>query len=160
MSAAEFVQKLFGELPALFHDEDELRNLWGQPETRKALLDTLGEKGFGKEQLTEISKMIDAEKSDLFDVLAYIAFNLVPISRMERAEGGRQKIGLQYDEKLQSFLNFVLSQYIEEGVGELDQDKLPQLLELKYQNVSDAAGLLGGVSRIRDAFIGFQKFLY
>ena len=160
MSAAEFVQKLFGELPALFHDEDELRNLWGQPETRKALLDTLGEKGFGKEQLTEISKMIDAEKSDLFDVLAYIAFNLVPISRMERAEGGRQKIGLQYDEKLQSFLNFVLSQYIEEGVGELDQDKLPQLLELKYQNVSDAAGLLGGVSRIREAFIGFQKWLY
>ncbi len=160
MSAAEFVQKLFGELPALFHDEDELRNLWGQPETRKALLDTLGEKGFGKEQLTEIGKMIDAEKSDLFDVLAYIAFNLAPISRMERAEGGRQKIGTQYDEKLQSFLNFVLSQYIEEGVGELDQDKLPQLLELKYQNVSDAAGLLGGVSRIREAFIGFQKFLY
>jgi type I restriction enzyme R subunit len=160
MSAAEFVQKLFGELPALFQDEDELRNLWGQPETRKALLDTLGEKGFGKDQLIDISKMIDAEKSDLFDVLAYIAFNLAPISRMERAESGRQKIGSQYDEKLQSFLNFVLSQYIEEGVGELDQEKLPQLLELKYQNVSDAAGLLGGVSRIREAFIGFQKFLY
>ena len=45
MSAAEFVTRLFSELPALFTDEDELRALWSQPDTRKALLDTLAEKG-------------------------------------------------------------------------------------------------------------------
>lgn len=160
MSAAEFVQRLFGELPVLFRDEDELRKLWGQPETRKALLETLGEKGFGKDQLTEIARMIDAEKSDLFDVLAYIAFNMVPISRRDRADKGRRQIVSQYDEKLQAFLDFVLAQYIEEGVDELDQDKLPSLLELKYNAVTDAANALGGVSRIREAFIGFQRYLY
>ena len=160
MSAAEFIERLFGEFPALFRDEEELRKLWGQPETRKALLDTLAEKGYGEDQLAEISRMINAEKSDVFDVLAYVAFALAPISRQERVEGRKGVILSQYDDKLQAFLDFVLSQYVQEGVGELDQEKLPHLLELKYRAVSDAAEQLGGVSRIREAFVGFQRHLY
>ena len=160
MSAAEFVQRLFGELPALFQSEDELRKLWGEPQTRKALLEALNEKGYGGEQLASIGRMIDAEKSDLYDVLAYIAFNLSPISRKERAETHKEQIFSQYDEQLQTFIDFVLSQYVQEGVEELDQEKLPHLLELKYQAVSDAAEQLGGVARIREAFIGFQRHLY
>ncbi len=160
MSAAEFVTRLFGDLPQLFKDEDELRALWGQPDTRKALLESLSEKGYGDEQLREIRRMIDAEKSDLYDVLAYIAFALSPITREERVNTHRQKIFSYYDPKLQAFLDFVLSQYVKEGVGELDQAKLPHLLELKYRAVSDAAAQLGGVAQIRDAFIGFQRHLY
>ncbi|XKG46269.1 hypothetical protein LG312_13275 [Halomonas sp.] len=83
MSSADFVRQLFGELPALFHDEDELRRFWSRPDTRQALLDTLAEKGYGNQQLKEIGRMVDAEKSDLFDVLAYIAFKLPPLSRVE-----------------------------------------------------------------------------
>ncbi|PTR04500.1 type I restriction enzyme R subunit [Nitrosomonas nitrosa] len=160
MSVAEFIERLFGEFPALFRDEDELRKLWGQPETRKALMDTLAEKGYGEDQLVEISRMINAEKSDIFDVLAYIAFALSPISRQERVEQHREVIFSEYDDKLQAFLDFVLSQYVQEGVGELDQEKLPHLLELKYRAISDAAEQLGGVSRIREAFVGFQRHLY
>lgn len=160
MSAAEFIQRLFGDLPELFKDEDELRKLWGQPDTRKALIENLAEKGYGHEQLADIRKMIDAEKSDLFDVLAYVAFALSPITRQQRVESRRHIIFSDYDEKLQIFLDFVLSQYVKEGVGELDQSKLPDLLELKYQAVSDAALELGGAARIREAFIGFQKHLY
>ena len=83
MSAAEFVEKLFGELPRLFKDEDELREIWCQPDTRKALLEQLAEKGFGDDQLAEIRRVIDAEKSDVFDVLAYVAFALAAITRAE-----------------------------------------------------------------------------
>jgi type I restriction enzyme, R subunit len=160
MSAAEFITRLFGDLPELFKDEDELRALWGQPDTRKALLESLSEKGYGDEQLGEIKRMIDAEKSDLYDVLAYIAFALPPITREERVTAHREQIFSRYDRKLQAFLDFVLSQYVKEGVGELDQAKLPHLLELKYRAVSDAAAQLGGVAQIRDAFIGFQRHLY
>ncbi len=104
--------------------------------------------------------MIDAEKSDLYDVLAYIAFALSPITRQERADTRKVSIFSHYDAKLQAFLDFVLSQYVNEGVGELDQTKLPHLLELRYRDISDAAAELGGVARIRDAFIGFQAHLY
>ncbi|MCW5204041.1 DEAD/DEAH box helicase family protein, partial [Desulfobulbus sp. US4] len=86
ISAAQFITELYGELPALFRDEDELRSLWSKPDTRKKLLTGLKEKGYGTEQLNEIKKHIQAENSDLFDVLAYIAFALPVISRQERVE--------------------------------------------------------------------------
>ncbi len=160
MSAKEFIEKLFGELPELFRDEDELRKLWGVPQTRKRLLEELGERGYGGEQLNAIRQIIDAEKSDLFDVLAYIAFALLPITRQERVDKRRELVLRDYDEKLQTFLDFVLSQYVKEGVGELDQSKLPILMGLKYDAVGEAVAELGNVAKIRDAFIGFQQHLY
>ena len=81
ISAVEFIKNLYGELPDLFKDEYELRTLWGKPDTRKALLAGLEDKGFGREQLEDVKQMIDAENSDVFDVLPYIAFASAPISR-------------------------------------------------------------------------------
>ncbi|MFO1173377.1 MAG: DEAD/DEAH box helicase family protein [Hyphomicrobiaceae bacterium] len=160
MSAAQFVEKLFGELPMLFKDEDELRRLWGAPETRRALLEGLAEKGFSADQLREMAKLISAERCDVFDVLAYIAFALPPLTRSERVERHRPEILSSYDDKLHAFLDYVLSQYVREGVGELDQDKLPALLTLKYRALDDAVRALGGINQIRDAFVGFQRRLY
>ena len=161
LSATQFVERLYGELPALFKNEDEFRQIWSRPDTRKALLDALADKGFGDEQLADIKEMIDAKKSDLFDVLAYIAYARAPITREERANTSKARIFSAYDdEKLRAFLDFVLGEYVKEGVAELDQSKLPQLLAVKYQAVEDAARELGGIPRIRETFIGFQKFLY
>ena len=160
MSAGDFIEKLFGDLPELFRDEDELRELWRVPETRRRLLRELGERGYGEMQLADIQQLIDAEQSDLFDVLAYIAFALSPITRQERVERHRGRVLSNYDEKLQAFINFVLAQYVKEGVDELDQDKLPTLLELKYKAINEATAQLGDVARVRDAFVGFQRYLY
>ena len=160
MSAAQFIEELYGELPELFKNEDELRALWSQPDTRTSLLTGLEEKGFGTEQLREVGKLINAEKSDLFDVLAYIAFALPTITRQERADRSKGNIFREYSDKRQEFIAFVLDHYVAEGVGELDQTKLPNLLELKYHSVADAVNELGAVSGIRDAFIGFQAHLY
>lgn len=160
ISAAQFVERLFGELPQLFKNEDELRRIWSKPDTRKALLASLAEKGFAGEQLAEISRMINAEKSDLFDVLAYIGFALAPITRSERVETRKSNILGRYDAKLQTFLDFVLAQYVQQGVEELDQEKLTSLLVLKYQSVPDAVDQLGGVPLIKETFVGFQQYLY
>jgi type I restriction enzyme R subunit len=160
ISGNQMIEKLFGELPSLFKDEDELRRLWSRPDMRKALLQNLADKNFGPEQLAEIGRAINAEKSDVYDVLAYVAFALAPITRSERVEARRDDIFSRYDSKLQVFLDFVLAQYVNQGVGELDQDKLGDLLQLKYHTVSDAAAQLGGVPVIRETFIGFQKHLY
>jgi type I restriction enzyme R subunit len=160
MSAAQFIEQLYGELPALFKDEDELRALWGKPDTRKKLLVGLAEKGFGEEQLAAAKTMIAAEESDVFDVLAYIAFTLSPLSREERVASHKDEILICYEDKQQVFLGFVLGEYVKEGVSELDQLKLPSLLELKYGNVNDAVTQLGTIPEIRDLFIGFQQYLY
>ena len=160
MSAAQFIEQLFGDLPELFRDEDELRALWSRPDTRKALLDGLAEKGYGTEQLQEIGKLIEAENSDLYDVLAYIAFALPPVTRAERVETHRADIFKGRDYRQQEFLNFVLGHYVARGVEELDTAKLPQLIELKYHSVGDAVAELGPPDNIREVFVEFQQYLY
>lgn len=72
----------------------------------------------------------------------------------------RPLLRASYDEKQLDFLDFVLDHYVTGGVGELDEGKLPRLLELKYYAVSDAVRQLGGTSTVRDLFIGFQEHLY
>lgn len=159
ISAEEFLRSLFGALPELFKSEDELRTIWSKPDTRKKLLEELSEKGFAKQQLTEFQKILNAENSDLYDVLAYIAFHSDILERTDRAD--RAKIHLDnYDPKQQEFLNFVLSQYVKQGVDELDDTKIGDLLVLKYHAIADAKKELGDIATIRNTFIGFQTYLY
>ncbi|WP_372800890.1 EcoAI/FtnUII family type I restriction enzme subunit R [Lutibacter sp.] len=161
ITVEEFMNNLFGELPKLFRSEQELRALWSNPLTRKTLLEKLDEAGFGKTELETLQKVIDAEQSDLFDVLEFV-FNsdIKPITREARVEAARTTIFTLLNEKQKEFIEFVLSKYIETGVGELDQDKLPVLLTNKYQSFEDAKAILGEVSDIKTLFIDFQKYLY
>ena len=161
MSAQQFMELLFGKLPDFFKNEAELRALWSAPDTRKRLLEGLAEKGFGKDQLAEMQKIIDAEKSDLFDVLAHVAYALAPLTREERAQHAKVAINNRFNSKQQAFLDFVLSHYVAVGVDELDQDKLTPLLRLQYHDsIADAVADLGRPDEIGRVFSGFQKYLY
>jgi type I restriction enzyme R subunit len=161
MSAQQFMELLFGKLPEFFKDEAELRALWSAPDTRAKLLAGLAEKGFGREQMAEMQRIIDAEKSDLFDVLAYVAYALPTLTREERAATAKVEISTHFNTKQQAFLDFVLAHYVSEGVRELDQDKLTPLLRLKYNNsIADALADLGRPEEIGEVFAGFQQYLY
>ena len=161
MSAQQFMEMLFGKLPEFFKDEEELRAIWSAPDTRIKLLRGLAEKGFGHQQMAEMQKIIDAEKSDLFDVLAYVAYALPPITREERARQAKVIISAHFNGKQQVFLDFVLSHYVSVGVEELEQSKLTPLLRLKYHDsLADAVSDLGQPEEISRVFSGFQKYLY
>ena len=161
ISAEEFLNNLFGELPNLFKSEEELRTLWSNPMTRRTLLEKLDEAGFGKDELTALQKLIDAEKSDLFDVLEYVFnSNTKPMTREARVAAAQATIFALLDNKQKEFIEFVLSKYIETGVEELDQEKLPILLTNKYQSLEDAKGVLGDVPGISRLFVEFQQHLY
>lgn len=161
MSAAQFMEALYGKLPEFFRDEDELRMIWSAPDTRRKLLVGLAEKGFGKDQLAEMQKIIDAENSDIFDVLAFVAYAEAPLTREQRAERAKVVIGTRFTDKQQAFLSFVLAHYVSAGVDELDEAKLGPLLKLKYNNaIADAFADLGAPDSVRATFVGFQQYLY
>jgi type I restriction enzyme R subunit len=161
ISADEFLSNLFGELPKLFKDEEELRTIWSNPLTRKTLLDNLDAAGFPKDDLLTLQKLVDMEKSDLYDVLEYV-FNgdYIAMTREARAKAAEATIFALLNDKQREFISFVLSKYIETGVDELDQDKLPTLLTNKYQSLEDAKEILGDVKNISKLFIEFQEHLY
>ncbi len=159
ISAQEFIKRLFGDIPELFQNENELRRIWSLPDTRKKLLEELNERGYTMEQLEDLKKLVHGEDSDLFDVLAYVAYHRDLVPRLERA--AQAKIHFDsYNASQQKFLNFVLKQYVDIGVSELDDAKLPDLLELQYHAIADAKRELGDISTIRNTFIGFQEYLY
>ncbi len=131
-----------------------MRTLWSDPDTRKQLLDGLAETGFGRDQLSEIQKIIDAEKSDLFDVLAYVAYAMPPLTREERATRANVAISQQFNTRQQAFLAFVLVHYVSVGVEKLDRDKLTPLLSLKYHNsIAVAIAELGRPEEIGQVFV-------
>jgi type I restriction enzyme R subunit len=161
MTAQQFMELLFGKLPEFFKSEEELRALWCTPTTRADLLRRLTEKGFGQEQLSEMQRIIDAENSDLFDVLAYVAYALPTVTRIARAATAKTAITRRFNLKQKSFIDFVLTQCVHVGVEELAPDKLAPLLKLKYHNaLADAIADLGQPAEISTVFAGFQQYLY
>jgi type I restriction enzyme R subunit len=160
ISAEEFIQQLFGDIPDLFQDEAELRLLWSRPDTRKSLLTGLAEKGYGDEQLQAIARITNTENSDIYDVLTYIAYAARPLTREERVIKHKDLIFSKYTRKQGEFLDFILDQYIRSGVGELDREKLPKLIEIKYHTINEAISQLGDIQEISGVFMSFQAYLY
>lgn len=159
ITAEEFMQMLFGDIPKFFESEKQLIKIWSIPETREKLLESLSEAGYSEVQLEELRKLVNGQDSDLFDVLSYVAFHSDIIPRLERRSYAKVHLN-SYDTNQQEFLNFVLDQYVKKGVSELSDDKLKPLIELKYSTIADAKKILGAPTAIRETFISFQKYLY
>ena len=162
VGAEEFFRKVFDtlQLPELFDSEDKLKELWANPITRRELLERLENEGCSKGDLLKLQEMIDAEDSDLFDVLEYISYAHKPISRKERVSKAEDNIYALLNAEQKEFIEFVLSNYIKDGVDELDDSKLGKLITLKYKSNTDAERVLGDLGEIRNIFIDFQKHLY
>ena len=149
-------------MPDLFKNEDELRALWSVPSTRAKLLKQLEDAGFPTSELLSIQELINAQNSDLFDVLEFVKYALKPVTRKTRATVSRSIMEPGIEAKQLEFVDFLVSQYIESGVGELEESKLETLLEIKYTDVFNAVKVLGNgeVSKVRNIFLTFQKNLY
>jgi type I restriction enzyme R subunit len=158
----EYIKSLFNtlKLPDFFKSEEDLRNIWSSPITRNELLKKLEQNGFLKENLEEVQKLVNAEDSDLFDVLEYISFAKEPIARKQRVGDANNNIFAMIDIKQKEFIEFVLDKYIKNGVDQLDVNNLSKLIELKYKTIYDAENALGNIDDIKKNFINFQKFLY
>ncbi len=162
VSAAEFLKHLFDKikLPELLGSEEQLREMWASPGTRRELLKRLESQGCSKDDLLRIQELINAKDSDLFDVLAYIAYAKPPVSRAMRVRTGKGNIYNLLDVQQLELVNFVLRSYVRNGVGELDDSKLGTVLEAKYGSIDAAQKQLGSEKQIRRTFIGFQRYLY
>jgi type I restriction enzyme R subunit len=155
----EFLTTLFGKLPNFFKSEEKLREIWASPNTREKLLNELKTLGYGIGELKGLQQAIQADNSDVFDVLSFIAFDNKPVSRKLRIQNTQHYLNTIATNQ-QEFINFVLSQYQNNGFEELSLDNLPRLLEVKYNSISDANALLGGLDNVKNTFIELQRCLY
>ena len=162
ISAEEFLKRLFDtlKLPELLGSEEQLRTLWANPMTRRELLKKLEGAGCHADDLRKLQELIDAQDSDLFDVLEYIAYAKPPTTRAARVETNRDNIYNLLNDNQREFVAYVLRNYVEVGVDELDVGKLSTVLTAKYGSIHAAQQELGSVQDIQATFVDFQQHLY
>ncbi len=160
ISAQEFLENLFGDLGSLVADEDELREIWSDPDARTAFIARLTEMGYDRDRLDDMRRLIDAPKSDIFDVLAYIRFTLAPLARSDRVETAKATGMDGYEIEMREFLDFVLQSYASQGIRELEPRRISDFLRIRYGGTNDAKRALGSIEQIRGAFIDIQRHLF
>jgi type I restriction enzyme R subunit len=111
-----------------------------------------------------LQQMLRAEDSDIFDVLAHIAFNTSMVTREKRAVRVRgNEVFFKVFKKLEArkFLEFVLDRYVSTGVEELDQDHLGELIQISgLKTATEAVAAFGNVKKMQQAFLELQQALY
>lgn len=160
ISAAEFLERLFGDLSGIVADEDQLRAVWSDPDNRAHFLEQLSDRGYDQDRLDDIRRLVDAPDSDLFDVLGYVLFTLGPKTRQERADRLRQNGLSEFDGELRDLLLGTLRAYESRGESELASTKLGHYLTAKYGSVSESRAHLGEPSVVKDAYRAMQAELY
>lgn len=160
ITAKEFIEKLFNELPNFFSSEDELREIWSSPDTRRILLEKLKNSGYSLANFDKIKEIINASNSDIFDVLIFIAYSENIQTRQERVNNHKISIFNNIQSRQHAFIEFVLNQYVKNGIIELDDERIGELINLKYGSPANAIQELGNISEIRETFCSFQKYLY
>ncbi|MDQ1769368.1 DEAD/DEAH box helicase [Labilibaculum sp. A4] len=164
LTTNQFLEKLIGIIPNLYNSEKQLRDLWSKPETREGLLHKLAELGIAEEQLKTLKELLEAENSDIFDVLMHISYSNDIITRKQRAEKAQDNepfFEIYQNLKARDFLKFVLDRYEKDGIKELKRDKLADLVELnKLGTTKDAAKVFGGINELIEAFYKLQEQLY
>lgn len=160
ISAAEFLERLFGDLSGIVADEDQLRSVWSDPDNRERFLEQLSDRGYDRDRLDDIRRLVDAPDSDLFDVLSYILFTNPPKTRHERADGVRSEGLEKAADETRALLLAILAAYEERGESELATKKLGTFLTARYGSVNEGKSRLGGLNAIKDAFRQMQLNLY
>lgn len=160
ISVQEFMERLFGDLTGLITDEDHLRKVWGNPDSRETFLKQLSDRGYDADRLNDIRRLVDAPESDLFDVLGYVLFTTDPKTRHDRADAVKGERFGEFQGDLKELLISILDAYERNGEDELATTKLGQFLTARYGSVGEAKNRLGGLPQIKTAFNQMQARLY
>jgi type I restriction enzyme R subunit len=163
LTVREFLEKLIGELPAIYKDEEHLRKIWSNPDTRTELLKQLGQLGFDNEQLNDLRNMIASPECDIFDVLSHISFNSNLMTRKQRVKFVKDKpefFEVYKNLEARDFLEFILKHYETYGIEELQRDKLGDLVKLKLGTSKDAKTAFGDMKTLLNAYYKLQENIY
>lgn len=153
--------KLIGHLPELYHDEEQLRKIWSNPDTREELLKHLANIGIGEDQLTDLARMFEAEDSDIFDVLAHLSFNAEIKYRTERRQIAEKSLEQYESLQAKEFVDFLLTLYVNNGIRDFRRDGLSSKIALYNRGTTaEIAKVFGGNTKLRELYYEVQESLY
>ena len=161
LSSEDFIKKILGELPKLYQNEHDLRLAWVNPETREKFLKNLEYIWLDAEQIENLKKIFEAEKSDIFDILAYISYGNKIKNRTERSKIAKSILEKYKSPKAKDFLQFLLELYEREWIMNFKKDGLSSKIELFNRWLArEIAAEFGWVQELKQAYYDLQKGIY
>lgn len=161
LSSEDFIKKILGELPKFYQNEHDLRLAWANPETREKFLKNLEYIWLDREQIENLKKIFAAEKSDIFDILAYISYGNEMKNRDERSKIAKSILEKYESPKAKDFLQFLLELYEREWIMNFKKDGLSSKIELFNRWLArEIAAEFGWVQELKQAYYDLQKEIY
>ena len=161
LSSEDFIKKILGELPKLYQNEHDLRLAWANPETREKFLKNLEYIWLDAEQIENLKKIFEAEKSDIFDILAYISYGNEIKNRTERSKIAKSILEKYENPKAKDFLQFLLELYEREWIMNFKKEGLSSKIELFNRWLArEIAAEFGWVQELKQAYYDLQKGIY
>lgn len=161
LSSEDFIKKILGELPKFYQNEHDLRLAWANPETREKFLKNLEYIWLDAEQIENLKKIFEAEKSDIFDILAYISYGNEMKNRDERSKIAKSILEKYKNPKAKDFLQFLLELYEREWIMNFKKDGLSSKIELFNRWLArEIAAEFGWVQELKQAYYDLQKRIY
>lgn len=144
----------------MFPSANDFRSHWNNLEERKQIIEHLENQGISIEQLMELTKQKEA---DPFDLLCFVAYDLKPKTRKQRAEllkKNKQDFFLLYSEKAQYILQMILDKYVVFGLNQIRPDIISVEPFTQEGNTIEIVNEFGGMDNYKKAIEDLQKLLY
>ncbi|MEO8960995.1 MAG: DEAD/DEAH box helicase family protein [Ginsengibacter sp.] len=148
------------KIKTLFPSVNDFRSHLNNLEERKQIIEQLENNGISIEQLMEITKQKEA---DPFDLLCFVAYDLKPQTRKQRAEllkKNKTDFFSQYSEKAQQVLQMILDKYIDFGLNQIRPDIISVDPFTQQGNTIEIVNEFGGIDKYKHAIAELQKLLY
>ncbi|MCD4663863.1 MAG: hypothetical protein K8R68_01255, partial [Bacteroidales bacterium] len=160
LQTVQYSQYTKDKITTLFPSAEEFKKAWLDLELRNNILSQLEEQGVIIDDLKKITKLRDV---DAFDLLCYVAFDLKPLTRKQRADLLKKKkpdLFSEYSEGAREIIDIIISKYINFG---LDQLK-PEIIQVEpissKGNIMEIAEKFGGIDKLKTVIEDIQKYLY
>lgn len=153
----EIKKTIQGEFASL----DDFIKRWTDAERKRAVLDELAEQGVPVDALREA--VPNGEELDAFDLVAHVAFDQKPLTRLERANNVKKRNYFgKYGEQARAVLEALLEKYAEHGIVDLED---PQILELppftQFGTKTQIRRVIfGGSRKFTEALTELERALY
>lgn len=160
LRTVQFSQYAKEQIRTMFPSLNDFRSKWNNLEVRKQILEELESSGISIEQLMEIMKQEDA---DPFDLLCFVAFDLKPLTRKQRADLLKkdwQDFFAHYSDRAREVLNLILEKYVDYGLNQIRPDIISVEPIARHGNPIEIVNEFGGMDQFKKAIEELQTLLY
>ena len=160
LRTVQFTQYAKEQITTMFPSMNDFRSKWNDLQERQHILDELENNGISIEQLMEITKQQDV---DPFDLLCFVAFDLKPMTRKQRADllkKNKPDFFAHYSERAKDVLNLILEKYVDYGLNQIRPDIISVEPIAQQGNPIEIVNEFGGMDEFKKAINELQTLLY